>query len=133
MAYDFTTLDPNDFEALVADLLSRSWGARLELFKPGKDGGIDLRHSRVPAGEPSTIVQCKRYAPHKFAELLRSLADERVKLELLRPERYVIATSVALSSANKNKIVTALAPWCKSPKDIYGPDELNGLLRDYPK
>lgn len=29
--------------------------------------------------------------------------------------------------------MAALAPWCKSPQDIYGPDELNGLLRDYPE
>jgi hypothetical protein len=42
MPYDFTTLSPDDFEHLVADLLSRSWGARLESFKPGKDSGIDL-------------------------------------------------------------------------------------------
>lgn len=133
MAYDFTTLDPSDFEALVADLLSRSWGARLESFKVGKDGGIDLRHSRIPTGEPTTIVQCKRYAPHKFAELLRSLGDERQKLEQLRPARYVLATSVALSPPNKDKLVAALAPWCKSPQDIYGTNELNGLLRDFPE
>ena len=133
MAYDFTTLDPSDFEALVADLLSRSWGARLESFKPGKDGGIDLRHSRNPAGVPTTIVQCKRYAPNKFAALLRDLRKELEKLERLRPERYVLATSVALSPANKDKLVAALAPWCKSPQDIYGPDELNGLLRGFPE
>lgn len=133
MAYDFTTLDPSDFEALVADLLARSWGARLESFKPGKDDGIDLRHSRVPAGEPKTIVQCKRYAPHKFPELLRSLGNERENLERLCPERYVLTTSVALSPKNKDKLVAALAPWCKSTKDIYGHDELNGLLRDFPE
>jgi hypothetical protein len=55
MSYDFTTLDPTDFEALVADLFSKSWGSRLESFKTGKDGGIDLRHSRVPSDQPTTI------------------------------------------------------------------------------
>lgn len=132
MAYDFTTLSPEDFEALVSDLLSRSWGARLESFKPGKDSGIDLRHSRVPAGEPQSIVQCKRYAPHKFNELLRSVKNELGNLRKLQPERYILATSVSLSPANKDKLITALNPWCKSPMDIYGPDELNGLLRDFP-
>jgi hypothetical protein len=47
MTYDFTTLSPDDFENLVADLLSREWGRRLESFKPGKDRGIDLRNTRV--------------------------------------------------------------------------------------
>nr|VFK13869.1 MAG: Restriction endonuclease [Candidatus Kentron sp. LPFa] len=132
MAYDFTTLDPNDFEALVADLLSRSWGTRLESFKPGKDEGIDLRHSRVPTGESEIIVQCKRYAPHKFQQLLRNCKEEQSKLQKLRPKRYLLVTSVALSPANKESLVNVLAPWCQSSKDIYGKDELNGLLREFP-
>jgi len=132
MTYDFTTLGPEDFEALISDLLSHSWGARLESFKPGKDSGIDLRHSRIPANEPQVIVQCKRYAPHKFNELLRSVKRELSNLRKLQPERYVLATSVSMSPANKDKLIAALNPWCKSPMDIYGPDELNGLLRDFP-
>jgi hypothetical protein len=69
MTYDFTTLSPDDFGNLVADLLSREWGRRLESFKPGKDRGIDLRNTRVLDETATAIVQCKRYAPHKFAEL----------------------------------------------------------------
>jgi Restriction endonuclease len=69
MTYDFTTLPPDDFENLVAALLSREWGRRLESFKPGKDRGIDLRNTRVLDETATTIVQCQRYAPHKFAEL----------------------------------------------------------------
>ncbi len=133
MAYDFMTLDPSDFEALVADLLSNSWGLRLESFKSGKDSGIDLRHSRVPEAELKIIVQCKRYAPHKFADLLRSVGEEKMKLESLCPDRYVLVTSVALSPSNKDKILENLSPWCKSSGDIYGPEELNGLLRDFPE
>ena len=132
MAYDFTTLSPTDFEALVSDLLSRAWGARLEAFKEGKDQGIDLLHSRVPASAPKTIVQCKRYAPDRFDALLRSVKLEREKLDRLKPERYVLATSVKLSLRNKQALVAALAPYCKSTGDIYGPKELNGLLRDHP-
>ncbi len=131
MAYDFTTLSPDDFEALVADLLSREWGGRLESFKSGKDGGIDLRNSRV--SESGTIVQCKRYAPHKISELLRSMASESTKLRKIRPPRYVVATSVDLSPGNKDELVSRLSPWCKSTADIYGASELNGLLRDHPE
>lgn len=130
MAYDFTTLSPDDFEALVADLLSQELGGRLESFKPGKDGGIDLRSTRVSGS--GTIIQCKRYAPYKINELLRSIESESIKLRKLQPSRYVLATSVNLSPGNKDDLVASLSPWCKSTGDIYGASELNGLLRDYP-
>ncbi|SEB61482.1 Restriction endonuclease [Burkholderia sp. WP9] len=133
MSYDFTTLSPGDFESLVADLLSRSWGRRLESFKAGKDGGIDLRLSRAAADEGDTVVQCKRYAPHKLPELLRSLKLELPKLAKLRPHRYVLATSVGLTPLNKDVLIELLRPWCQSPGDIFGPDELNGLLREHPE
>lgn len=56
MSYDFTTLSPEDFELLVADLLSREFDAQLEVFKPGKDLGIDLRHSRAVRMQVPAIV-----------------------------------------------------------------------------
>jgi hypothetical protein len=90
MAYDFTTLSPDDFENLAADLLSRDWGVRLESFKPGKDTGIDLRNTRVSCATETTVVQCKRYAPHKFADLHRAMENEKRKLDVLKPERYVL-------------------------------------------
>jgi hypothetical protein len=129
--YDFMTLSPEDFEALVGDLFSREWGTQLKLFKSGKDGGVDLHNSRVPANAPRTIVQCRRYALHKLSELQRSLRIERQKLEILRPERYVVATSVALSADNKESLVATLDPWCAGPQDIFGPRELNSLLRKH--
>jgi DNA polymerase III delta prime subunit len=55
-----------------------------------------------------------------------------LNLNRLNPDRYVLATSVSLSPANKDALVIALAPWCRSTADIYGPDELNGLLREHP-
>lgn len=133
MAYDLTVLDPTEFEMLVGDLHSRSWGTRLESFKTGKDSGIDLRHSRVPSNAPTTIVQCKRYAANAFVRLVTSCKKELSKIAKIRPDRYVLVTTVPLSPANKDKLVTALAPWCRSTGDIYGPDELNGLLREFPE
>lgn len=132
MAYDFTTLSPDDFEALAADLLSHDWGVRLETFKRGKDKGIDLRNTRVVPPSETTIVQCKRYAPHKFAELLRAVKSESGKIDALRPTRYVLATSVPLSPDNKDALVAALHPWCRSTEDVYGATELNDILRKYP-
>jgi DNA polymerase III delta prime subunit len=132
MAYDFTTLSPDDFEELTADLLSKEWDVRLETFKRGKDKGIDLRNTRVLDPPGTTIVQCKRYAPHKFADLLRVVKSEKSKIDALRPARYVLATSVPLSPDNKDALIAALHPWCVSTEDIYGATEINGLLRKYP-
>jgi hypothetical protein len=132
MTYDFTTLSPDDFENLVGDLLSRDWKVRLEAFKPGKDKGIDLRNTRAVKKSETTIIQCKRYAPHKFSDLLRAVKTEKRKLDILKPERYVLATSVALSPSNKDDLLKELFPWCKSPADILGATEINGLLRKYP-
>jgi Restriction endonuclease len=133
MSYDFMMLSPVDFEEIASDLLSREWGTRLESFKAGADQGIDLRHSRVPESEKTTIVQCKRYAPHKFSALVGSVKKELPKLEALRPARYVLVTSVALSPANKETLLSLLHPWCTSSADIFGPGELNGLLRKFPE
>lgn len=131
MNYDFMTLSPDDFESLVADLLSREWNTTLEIFKGGKDGGIDLRHSRRSTDQRKTIVQCKRYAPHKYSELERSVTKEADNLERLKPQRYVLATSTSLSPANKDSLCAKLEPWCAGPEDIFGPHELNVLLRKY--
>ena len=133
MNYDFTTLSPEDFEELVADLLAREWGLRLEAFKRGKDQGIDLRHVRVLDPKGSTIVQCKRYGPANYAALLRSVKSEYAKMAKLKPQRYVLATSVPLSPANKATLLTLLQPWCRSTEDIFGSEDLNGLLRRFPE
>lgn len=131
--YDFMTLAPDDFEAVVADLFSKEWGARLETFKPGKDQGIDMRHSRTLTGESEVIIQCKRYRSDRFAALARSLADEQANLQRLRPARYVVATSVALSDHQKEKLLQLTSPWCRGKEDIYGSTELNGMLRMHPE
>lgn len=132
MQYDFTTLSPDDFERLTADLLSAEWKVRVQEFKTGKDGGIDLRCTH-PSTDTTTVVQCKHYTGDAFARLKRALInDELPKLAKLAPERYVVVTSVALSPSQKDALNEALAPWCKSSQDILGRDDINGLLRRHP-
>lgn len=132
MSYDFLTLSPEDFELLVADLLSREFGAQLELFKTGKDAGIDLRHSRMLPGQVSAIVQCKRYAPNRYRNFVKAMSNELPKLVKLRPQRYLLATSVPLSPSNKDELLQLLHPWCHGPEDIYGAAEILALIRKYP-
>lgn len=132
MTYDFTTLSPSDFEELVADLLSKEWNTQLEIFKEGKDGGVDLLNSRVPNGSPHTVIQCKRYGPDKLSQLCASVKLERIKLEKIKPQRYVLATSVPLSKKNKETLLAILSPFCSTTGDIYGAGEINALIRKYP-
>ncbi|KAF0251859.1 hypothetical protein GN299_26545 [Pseudomonas putida] len=128
MYYDFQMLSPDEFEALVADLFSAEWGSVLESYKPGKDSGIDLVHSRTDEACYRTIVQCKRYKSDGFNQLYSGFKGELKKLEKIRPSKYVIATSVCLSNANKLKLIELLAPWIKGTDDIYGQNEISTLL-----
>jgi len=127
MAYDFKSLSSHDFELLVRDLLQAELKVRLESFKPGKDRGIDLRFSTSKDG--GLIVQCKHWARSSVADLVRELRDkERPKIEKLAPKRYILATSLPLSPADKDALLTVLAPFALGPSDILGMEDLNNLL-----
>ena len=66
--YDFKSLSDFDFELLVRDLLQEELDFTLESFKPGKDGGIDLRY--ISNRDSTLIVQCKHYASSTISQLL---------------------------------------------------------------
>lgn len=129
--FNFEALSPPDFEGLVRDLLQADWNVSLESFKEGRDSGIDLRYAPVNGGK--TIVQCKRYSKSGYAKLLANLRDdEKPKIELLNPDRYVVATVIGLTPANKDKIISAMCPYVLTSSDVIGADDLDGLLSRYP-
>lgn len=129
--YDFRNLSPVEFEELAGDLLSRTLGVRLERFATGRDGGIDLRYA--PSDDAELIVQCKHWPESSAAKLQRHMVkDELPKVEALAPGRYILATSVRLSPQAKERLAEVLAPWLHGTADIYGPDDLNALLREHP-
>lgn len=125
--YDYGSLSSQDFEELTRDLLQAEWNVALEAFKTGRDSGIDLRYT--PADGGKTIVQCKHYAGSGFTKLLAHLRDsEKPKIELLKPTRYVVVTSVGLTPNNKDEIVRALQPFVTNVGDIVGAQDIDGLL-----
>ena len=131
MEYDFSTLSPHDFELLTQDLLQRDLGCRLEGFKTGRDGGVDLR--RAEDGNLGLVVQCKHYLRSGFAKLKNTLSDtELPKVERLAPTRYVVVTSCPLSVSQKDTLAGLLKPHCRGSEDIYGAEDLNTLLRAHP-
>ena len=128
--YDFHQLSSHDLELLTRDLLQAEWGVTIENFKKGRDGGIDLRYA---AADGNTIVQCKHFVGTGYAGLLRELRAEVKKVDLLKPDRYVVVTSVALSPDNKTEILRVFQPWIRTADGVIGADGLNNLLGLHPE
>ena len=105
-------------------------GKRFESFGRGRDSGIDLRRSEAEFG--TTIVQAKHYRDSALPKLLGVLKKERTKINVLKPTRYILATSLSLSPSGKDKIISALSPFVQSPSDVLGAEDLNGLLGKHP-
>ena len=129
-AYDLHNLSPLEFEDISRDLLQRKLSLSLEVFAPGRDGGVDLRHC-TNAGH-TIIVQCKHYINTGFSGLRAAMVREIPKIRALSPQRYIIATSVQLTLKNKNDLKELLSPFILKTSDIIGLRELNALLRDFP-
>lgn len=130
--YDFRSLSPFDFETLVRDLLQAELQTRIESFKSGRDGGIDLRYSLTE--DRRIIIQCKHYVETGFNGLASHLErKEKQKIHKIKPARYVLCTSVGLTPANKEKLKTILSPYCAGTEDIFGQDDLNNLLGRHPE
>lgn len=129
--YSFFSLNDKEFEELVRDLLQAEYDVFIQSFGRGRDGGIDLRYSGDYANE--IVIQAKHYAASGYSKLLHNLKkSEKPKVDLLSPKRYVLATSVSLSPANKDAIKEAFSPYILSTQDILGLDDLNNLLRKHP-
>ncbi len=130
--YDFNSLNWHDFELLSRDLLQKELKIRLENFKIGSDGGIDLRYSK-PEEENTLIVQAKHYSKSGFSQLYRNLKDSELeKVKKINPKRYILSTSVECSKGQKEKILTLFDGFIQSTNDIYDSNLLNNLINDYP-
>lgn len=122
--YDFLNLSPPEFEDLTKDILQKHLDMTLESFASGRDNGIDLRYSKSPKN--NLIIQCKRYKDYN--SLLSNLKKEVSKVQDLSPTRYIISTTVSLTPDRKDAIIALFSPYILTPSDIFGRDDLNGLL-----
>jgi len=130
--YDFRSLHDKEFELLCADLLAASLGTVVETFKSGRDQGIDGRFFPVSGGQG--VLQCKHFVGSGFSKLFSKLqTDERPKIAVLSPVRYILATSLPLSAANKEQIKLALAPFVLRSDDVLGAEALNSILANHPE
>lgn len=129
MPYDFATLSHSQFEDLARDLIGRELGKRFEAFPEGPDSGMDGRHA---SAEGDIILQAKHYLRSGFSRLKITMAKEAQTVDRLQPKRYILVTSASLTPKNKSTLSEIIGPALKGTGDIFGPDDLNGLLRKYP-
>ena len=129
MNYDFSTLSHADFEDLTRDLLGRELAVRFEAFPEGPDDGMDGRHA---SAEGAIILQAKHYHRSGFSALKSKMKKERPSIDALQAKRYILATSTPLTPKNKSALAEIIGPSLLTHGDIFGPDDLNALLRKYP-
>lgn len=122
--YDFSILQPSEFECFSRDLLQAQENIFIESFADGRDKGIDLRFAYN--NDHTCIIQCKRYK--EWNELKSHLKKEVDKVKRLNPQRYILTTSVDLSENQKETIFQMFSPFIKSSSDILGRKDLNNLL-----
>lgn len=125
--YDFQLLSPSEFETLTRDLLQKKLGVYIESFTTGRDGGIDLRCAKDKSRK--IIIQAKRYS--SLSSLMNNLKKEVEKVSTLKPDRYILSTTVGLTPNNKDEIINLFSPFLKSTDDIVGRDDLNNLIGLY--
>lgn len=129
MSNDFSSLSPSEFEDLTRDLIGRELGIRFEAFPDGPDDGMDGRHA---AANGDVILQAKHYSRSGFAKLRAKMKQERSVIDALRPKRYILATSAALTPANKTNIAAEIGSALENLGDIFGQQDLIALLRKFP-
>ncbi|SFK97974.1 Restriction endonuclease [Pseudovibrio ascidiaceicola] len=129
--YTFDTINDKEFEQIVADLLSKKLGVDVETFKSGKDGGVDGRY--FDDDDQEVIIQCK-HRPKTSLSKLKSILkkDELPKVRELDPAGYIFATSTELSRTDKKQIKEIFSPYIKKVTDVYGREDLNKFIADYP-
>ena len=118
-----------DFEELCRDIARAETGFRFSAFGPGPDGGLDGRHSK---DENRIILQCKHYIGSSFSDLKTAIRKEIDKLPKLKPNRYILFTSLPLTPIRSDQLAALLGENLKEPGDIWGQEDIEGALRRYP-
>ena len=129
--YNFSTLNDKEFEQITKDLLNAKFNLELQDFKVGKDKGTDLRFS-TSKNNNSIVVQVKHYIGSAFAQLKHTLSSKELpKIQNLKPDRYIVVTSLSLSASQKDEIKTILSPFVLTSNDVIGQEDLNSYLSDF--
>ena len=117
-------LSPDDFQDLAVQVLQIRENRTMECFRKVKDLGIDALDKN---SKGLVVMQAKRYS--HYNNLYNSLKiNELPKVKNLKPERYILITSVDFGPEEKNRIMQLFSGFIKNEKDILGQADLNNLL-----
>ena len=110
MEYDFSKLNDREFEILAASVIEKVLDNKVEIFKSGRDGGVD---GRFWIGDNKEgIIQCKHYLETPYSQLISKLKTEELdKIKKLNPSKYIFVTSKKLSRKNKQEIINIFQPY----------------------
>ncbi len=127
MGYDFSKLNDREFEILAASIIEKELKNKVEIFKSGRDGGVD---GRFWIGEKKEgIIQCKHYLETPYPQLISKLKTEEIdKVKKLNPNRYIFMTSQKLTRIKKKEIKEIFQPYIHTESDIWGFENLNSFL-----
>jgi Restriction endonuclease len=130
-SFDLGRLSDYDFEVVCKDLFEEILGVRLEIFARGRDRGVDLRH--MADDKASLVIQCKHWIRSGSRKLITHMrAKEHPKITDLRPDRYILVTSVELSPEAKATLQQDLSPYVQTTGDLWGLNEIAEELRKRP-
>jgi hypothetical protein len=131
--YHLEVLNDKEFEELCKDLLEKELGLLFQIFKTGRDKGIDLRYANNYENE--IIVQAKRFGRSTYSNLTTELDKELGKMHKLakKPKRYILMTAFDLSVGQVDEIVLQMAPFVKNSQDVYGRERIMNLIAKYPE
>lgn len=108
-------LTPQQFEEFVAELYERH-GFKVELTPASRDGGVDLYAVRYESfGSYLTVVDCKRYAPHRpvqvklVRELYGVVQDKGASVGVLATTSSFTAGAKELQERHRYRL--ALQDW----------------------
>jgi hypothetical protein len=90
---------------------------------------MDGRHAQA---DGPIVMQAKHYHGSGFAALKSKMTKERQSIDRLASTRYILVTSAPLTPKNKSALAEIIGPSLQTPGDIFGPGDLNALLRKYP-
>ena len=110
MEYDYSKLNDREFEILAASVIAKEHNIKVEIFKSGRDGGVD---GRFWIGDKKEgIIQCKHYLETPYTQLISKLKNEELaKVKKLNPSKYIFLTSKTLSRLNKIEILNIFKPY----------------------
>lgn len=116
----------------MRDLLSKKLTVEFQSFKPGPDKGIDLRFA-TSNNKNEIVIQVKHYLQSGITKLKYHLKNhEAPKVASLKPQRYIVCTSLPLSPQDKDDILEIFSPYIQTTADVIGSEDLNKWLEEYP-